>query len=320
MITQQVAVELAREYLGRNGRPSGELRFFTDTSNIFGIDYNDVLLLETGAYLIRGHEREGRFGLDDEIKHWVKKAIDLETGRRKVIKLTFFEKFELSLGAFRYECFRSPKKEARILDLVRGNPSFMQGISCLDEAGNNVRVIDFIPGPTLNAHVDDLRQPHEEYFHNTLPGLMKLLRPVLAGLSFLHQNGEKHGDVRRDHLIYSKEGHLSWIDFDYNYQHGENIAGLDLVGLGNILAFVIGGGDQTLQQLQASRPDVLAALNPGDMNVVFSNRLMNLKKLFPYLPDRLNNILMHFAGAAEVFYYSVEELLDDFDKAGDDLF
>ena len=319
MISSSEALELARQFLSENGHSPKDLRLFTDTTNIFQIDYNDILLLETGVYIVRGHEREGRFGLDDQIKHWVKKAVDLETGRRKVIKLSFFEEFELTMGSFKYKCFRSPQKEARILELVKGNPYFMQGVSCRDEVGNNVRIIDFISGPPLSSYVDGLNQEPEEYFSNTLPGLMDLFRPALAGLGFLHSSGEKHGDVRRDHLIYSKEGHLSWIDFDYNYRHGEHIAGMDLVGLGNIIAFLFGGGDWTLQNIPRRFPNALEKLNAGDMNLVFPNRVMNLKKLFPYLPDSLNNILMHFAGATEVFYYSVDELLDDFDRARKEL-
>ncbi len=38
---------------------------------------------------------------------------------------------------------------------------------------------------------------------------------------------------------------------------------------------------------------------------------MNLRKLFPYIPESLNLILMHFAQGAEVFYETTEEILED---------
>jgi len=36
-----------------------------------------------------------------------------------------------------------------------------------------------------------------------------------------------------------------------------------------------------------------------------------LKKLYPYIPDELNNILLNFSGYASNFYLSVDELIDD---------
>ncbi|MEZ4602250.1 MAG: hypothetical protein R2861_02215 [Desulfobacterales bacterium] len=89
-------------------------RIFTDTSNFFGIDYGDIIYVGGKRFLIKGHEREERFGLD-EPKFWVKKAVDLETGERKIIKLSFFESFETRIGHVRIPCFRHPDKEARVL-------------------------------------------------------------------------------------------------------------------------------------------------------------------------------------------------------------
>jgi hypothetical protein len=319
VISAQQALEMGRDFLIDIGRRDPEVRIVTDTTEFFQVDVGDVVLLESGAYLVRGHEREGRFGMDDSIKQWVKKAVDLETGGRKVIKLVFFEKFEIKVGTITYECFRSPRKEGRILDLVRDHPNFMQGFSTRDEKGNNVRVIDFIPGPTLSQYVGDLEMDHETYFHETLPNVLDLFIPCVAGLGLLHRNMEKHGDVRRDHLILGPDRHLSWIDFDYNYRHGEFIAGLDLAGLGNILIFLAGSGDVTVKEASEDYPEAFQRLTDGDISMVFRNRVANLQKLFPYIPDRLNNVLLHFSAGAEFFYNSVDELLDDLHRARADL-
>jgi hypothetical protein len=37
--------------------------------------------------------REGRFGIDDQPKYWVKKAVELETGELRILKLVFHEEF-----------------------------------------------------------------------------------------------------------------------------------------------------------------------------------------------------------------------------------
>ena len=319
MLTIAQALESAQTYYSSKGRRKTDHRIVTDTSDFFKIEAGDILYNDAGAYLITGHEHEGRFGLDEQPKPWVKKAVDLESEQRKVIKLEFHEKFTMQYGIHTYDCYRSPKKEARILGLVQGNPHFMQGFSTYDEHGSNIRIIDFVPGPALSQYVEDLNQSHEYFFEHTLPGLLELLRPCLENLAFLHRHHEKHGDVRRDHLILSPENRLVWIDFDYNYRHGEHIGGLDIAGLGNILAFVMGGGDQTISELRRNRPGVLDHLTPDDMSLVFPNRVMNLKKVFPYLPDPLNHILLHYSSGTPVFYDTVDELLQDFYRAEDEL-
>ena len=39
---------------------------------------------------------------------------------------------------------------------------------------------------------------------------------------------------------------------------------------------------------------MLNRLSEDDVNIVFHNRVANLKKVYPYIPDSLNRVLMHF--------------------------
>ena len=48
-------------------------------------------------YRVTGHERERRFGME-EPKFWVKRAVEVDSGVKKIIKLAFFETFNLTLG------------------------------------------------------------------------------------------------------------------------------------------------------------------------------------------------------------------------------
>src|SRR5512147_3196078 len=68
-------------------------RVLRDTGNFMAIDRGDVIDLAGHPYLVLGHEREGRFGLDDQPKYWVKRAVSLRTGRMHVLKLVFHESF-----------------------------------------------------------------------------------------------------------------------------------------------------------------------------------------------------------------------------------
>ena len=59
--------------------------------------------------------------------------------------------------------------------------------------------------------------------------------------------------------------------------------------------------------------NLIDRLGPEDFSIINPNRLVNLKKLFPYVPLMLNNILMHFSSGAPITYESVDEILEDLD-------
>lgn len=308
--------EMAGAALPRWGLSEG-FRVVTDTTDFFRVDYGDVVVLGERPYLVGHNAKEGRFGLDEEVKHWVKRAVDLTDGSRKVIKLVFHERFTARVGGIAFECFRSPRKEARILELVRGRANFMQGFSVADENGNLVRVLDFIKGDTLYKHLRALDLGHEEYFHGPMPEVLDGFLECARGVRFLHEHGEKHGDIRGDHIIIdASDGRFRWIDFDYNYRHVENIYGYDLFGLGNVLAYVVGKGDVLARSLAGEGGPELTS---GDLNIVFKNRVVNLKKVYPYIPESLNRVLMHFSSEAKRFYEHTREFLEDLGNARSEL-
>ena len=298
----------------------GNVNVITDTSNFFRIDYDDVVVLDNRPYLIRHHEREGRFGIDEQPKFWVKRAVDLKDGSMKIIKMVFPERFTARVGDLSFDCVRSPKKEARILELVKGHGNFMQGFSTLDSAGNIVRIVDYIPGTMIDSMVANLGKKHEDYFYDDFPAILNHYIELVRAIKFLHDNGEKHGDIRRDHIIKGRgERSYRWIDFDYNYWHKENMFGFDLFGLGNVLVYLAGAGDITTQELKKDDPSAFGQLTPDDINIMFSNRVVNLQKIYPYIPDVLNFILLHFSSGTDVFYDDTEQFLEDLREAGDSL-
>ncbi|MFC1827454.1 hypothetical protein ACFLZQ_05970 [Thermodesulfobacteriota bacterium] len=308
--------EMIASCLGPDNVPK-RFKIITDTSDFFRVDYNDVVILGDVPYLMRNYTREGRFGLDDEPKYWVRKAINLNNKEAKIIKLVFHEEIDAHVGEMVFKCVRSPGKEAAILEMVAGHKNFMHGISIRDTAGNIVRILDFIRGKGLDDLIYKQAENHEEFFYHNLPGYLTVYGEMVKAIQFIHKQGQKHGDIRRDHIMLDREKNVyRWIDFDYDYYHEANMFGYDMFGLGNILIFLVGGGDITIQQLHASESAVVDKLSPDDMNIIFNNRVANIQKVYPYVPDALNYILLHFSNGANLFYENTEQLLEDLEEIG----
>jgi hypothetical protein len=301
----------------------GQVNIVSNTSEFMTIQPDDVLELGENFYLIRGEEYETRFGLDGEPKFWVKRAIDLSDGSSKIIKLVFHESVHMSIGECRFRCFRSPQKEGRILDRTKGDSHFMQGATVFDCVGNTTRILDRIKGKCFYNSIYEIATDHEVYYFKHLPGILRNIIIAAEAVARLHAMGEVHGDIRTDHILIEKDtGRYRWIDFDYTYEWSENPFGLDLFGLGNILLFAVGKGFYPVQELRKPNSRysaVLASLGDEDFSLYTRNRIMNLRKLFPYIPESMNSILMHFARGAEVFYEATEEFLEDLRAALGDL-
>jgi hypothetical protein len=318
-LSKEEAKALIARHVGIDRVPN-KFSIITDTTDFFKVEYDDVMILGDETYWIKRCEKEGRFGLDEEPKFWVRRAIDLADGSIKIIKLVFYEKFETRIADVVIKCFRSPKKEARILNLVADHPRFMHGHSVNDSAGNNVRILEFIPGPRLDQIVENVVDSHEDYFYNHFPALLDRYIELVEAIKYLHDQGEKHGDIRRDHVLFDRERKIyRWIDFDYNFMHGESMWSFDLIGLGNIIIFLTGRGDVLVGDLYYTQRALYDTLWGEDLSISYKNRVANVKKIYPYIPDSLNRILLHFSQGARIFYENTAQMLDDLASARADL-
>jgi hypothetical protein len=295
-----------------SGRPADRhFAVFHDTTQFTDILRGHVIELEGNHYLVQGDMREGRFGIDEQPKFWVKRAVELGTGAKKVLKLVFHEDFNIRIGLLRIRCYRDPEKEGRVLDLVRGDPRFMQGVTMRDEKGNAVRVIDLIRGKSIYRYLHDLDMGHEEYFRTALPGVLRGVLGCFEAIATIHAKGLHHGDIRNDHILIEKgTGLYRWIDFDLC----QDVSDFDVWSLGNILLFSVGKGEHTFHEVRAGKLVLAkgaAPLTEQDASGFFVHRIMNLRKLFPWIPAALNDVLMHFSYGTADFYESVDEVIDD---------
>jgi serine/threonine protein kinase len=287
---------------------TGALRVLRDTSNFMAIDRGDVLDLAGHPYLVCGNEREGRFGIDDQPKYWVKRAVSLLSGRVYVVKLVFHESFSTGVHGEQYPCERSAEKEAQVLEAVRGHPNFMHGRAIPDEGGNLVRVIDFIEGKSLLAYLGGLAMTHEEYVEQALPRVLAEAHDCFAGIAYLHGLGLCHGDIRNDHILLDDQsGWARWIDFDYTRPSLE----FDVWSLGNVLNCVLAKGFVTFHGLRRSHPELLEQLTEEDASAFFRHRLMNVDRVYPHLPQCLARMLRRFAVGKCARYERAEQVVDE---------
>ena len=290
-------------------------RIWRDTSDFTSIDYGDIILVDNRWFLVVGYMREGRFGIDEQPKQWVPKVSDLETGESNILKLVFHETYSVKFGDLKVTCYRNPEKEAQVLELVRGNPAFMQGYSVLDDADNLVRILDVVQGNRMDKYLQRLGETHEEYFRVHLAGVLQRFLLSVQAIAYLHSHGLKHGDIRRDHIFVDWDsGHFSWIDFDYDFYLPERPYAMDLFGLGNCLLYIVGRrnfrGQDVLEDPELGEK-VFSSLRVEDMSLLARDRVFNLQKIYPYIPDRLNAILMHFSAGTSVIYDTVSEFHDE---------
>jgi hypothetical protein len=291
-------------------------RIREDTTDFHRIHHGDVVVLDGVGYLIKGTESEKKFGMEGERKPWVKSCVDLVSGERKVMKLPFHEEFACSIEGGKFTCLRNPEKEARILDKTRGRPGFMQGVCVIDPAGGNVRILDRIAGNSLDIVVRGLPGDHRRYYENHLSGILRGVVSAVRSLAHLHSLGEIHGDITPDHIFREiKTGHYIWIDFDYDYKDFHDVFHRDILEMGALLAFVVGKEYVAYWDLEARHPEIAERITHEDTLLVLRNQIANLKLVYPYIDDGLNDILLRFSHGSENRYGSAAELADDLEKA-----
>jgi serine/threonine protein kinase len=292
-------------------------RIFVDTSNYLDIDRGDLLDLGGAFYLVLGNEREGRFGIEEQPKYWVKHVLGIPGGQGYVVKLVFEESFTTRVGDRAFECMRSPAKEACILEAVRDHPNFMHGHAVIDAAGNLVRIVEFIQGDTLLAHFGArAAMPHQEYTERLLPHMLAQVWHCFSGIAFLHERGLCHGDIRNDHIILDDaSGRGRWIDFDFTRPD----LAFDVWSLGNVVNCVVAKGFVTFHNLRLTRPDLAAKVDRSDASVFFAHRVMNVDKIYPWIPQRLVPILRRFSVAGTTRYERADQVVADLGECMDAL-
>ncbi|MBT3233279.1 MAG: protein kinase [Calditrichaeota bacterium] len=300
------------------GRPVyGRIKIVSDTTDWMNITWGDVLYIGGRYYLLKGNMMEPRFGIDDQPKLWVFRAIDLETEKVKIIKTVFNEEFIAHIGFLKIRCYRSPEKEGKVLDVVRGNPFFMQGHPFIDSEGNNVRIIDFIHGKTLFHKIPSIEKDHKTYFHEDLPLIMQNLLLCLKSIAILHENDLCHGDIRNDHIIIDSEtGTYRWIDFDLK----QDVSDFDIWSFGNIINYAVSKGIVTFKSILKDKSfseRVRKSLSMEHASAFYEYRIMDVGHIFPYVSKRLRNLLQHFTISPKSYFTKIDDLIDAFSEVVD---
>ncbi len=123
-----------------------------------------------------------------------------------------------------------------------------------------------------------------------------------------NEAGLCHGDIRNDHIFIDNEtGRFRWIDFDLT----QTFPDFDVWSVGNILHYIVGKGFIKFRDVVTEQPDLNGRLTDDDASAFFPYRIMNLRKVYSYLPERLNRVLLNFSVGASANYDRVDQVLDD---------
>ena len=57
---------------------------------------------------------------------------------------------------------------------------------------------------------------------------------------------------------------------------------------------------------------VKRSITPEDASAFYEYRIMNLKKLFPYIPPKLDALLRHFTLKPESFYDHISQFVEEY--------
>ncbi|MDY6912172.1 MAG: hypothetical protein SVM79_07460, partial [Chloroflexota bacterium] len=138
-------------------------------------------------------------------------------------------------------------------------------------------------------------------------------------IQMLHDNGFCHGDIRNDHIVIDERtGKYRWIDFDLC----QDFLGYDVCAIGNILQYVIGKGLNSYYEINKGGrfpASTISSLDKSDANAFYTYRIMNLKKLYPYISEQLSTILLRFSVGATENYATVSRIIQDLSEAIDEV-
>jgi hypothetical protein len=164
---------------------------------------------------------------------------------------------------------------------------------------------------------------HEEYYHNHLASILKKLVGCFEAIQMLHEKDLYHGDIRNDHILIEEGSEeWRWIDFDLcqdvMFDPYMSFTAFDVWSLGNVLQFAVGMGPSTFHGIRSSgrvSEELFSTLKQADASAFHHHRLMNLKKIYPYISEQLNAVMMRFSMGNEDYYWTMPELMADFNEA-----
>ncbi|MBI5324154.1 MAG: hypothetical protein HZB41_02555 [Ignavibacteriae bacterium] len=311
MLEKEELIVKIKDMTGWDLNPK-RFKIVTDTSQWMNIIRGDIVRLSSKDFLVKGNLCETRFGIEEQPKYWVFNTIEMDTGENKILKMVFHEEFTAHIGILKIRCYRSPEKEAKVLDLVKDDPRFMQGKAYYDDMNNAIRAIDFIKGDSIFNEIYLINKPHQQYFYEDLPQILRKLHDSFLAIKLLHKNKLCHGDIRNDHIFVERStGVYKWIDFDLK----QDVSDFDMWSMGNILSYTAGKGIRTFSQIIKGNEftdDVKNSLEFSDSSAFHNYRIMNLAKLFPYIPPQFSDMLQHFTINPKAFYSGIDEFCDKY--------
>lgn len=308
-----------------SGRPPGRsirtLREFTQTG------VGEVIEVDGVRYQVIAIPEERIYDELDAAHLFVRIVRTVGTREKRVLKVGP----TMDLADTDEPSIKSAVKESEILRLVQGNRGFVQGVGRVPTGCDFVLCdMEYMEGPTLPEWIKSMPQDHKTYYRDMFPFLAARFADAARALHELHEAGRisqseygYHGDMGQgDCLIYDQSrSTLRWFDLNLVLLGDRNGVAEDINELGKIFRFIVGKRLHTVGTF-AQHPELYphARVRPAD----FSREdlvdlgvddlsllpVVNLGKLFPYISDEVNALLMQFRGDGWDGFRSALELAE----------
>ena len=205
------------------------------------------------------------------------------------------------------------KMEARRIKKLQERPidHFVNGQTFEDSKGNIVNIFEHIEGETLHEVIQGIKVGHREYFKDHFPDLALKLLDLARALQELHERLKiTHSDIHLKNIIIqdgTRKPFLIDYDFPIMSERYSDIEELGLSLLDLALKSTCAEGSHTLYDFPKLE---FTGGELWDEEVI-----LNARKIYSYIPEDINNILLRFADDCENRYKTASEFADDLEKA-----
>lgn len=261
-------------------------------------------VLQVGA---RVEIKDKQFNILEWLRTSTYRAEDLESGKSVVLK---FQGKGKKCSGYERDFFAK----------VPSHDNIVRGYSLVDESGDILIVTEFTEGEKLQDYLSEFGVDHKRYFLESFPEILNNFMGAIRGVEHIVKNGFYNEFAIYHIWIDKKTGRYILFDFDLpstelsKLQALKDLESSTISNIGGSLCEIV--APLGIYEYEAVHDEEMYFDELGITDADFNeyNLLVDLQKVYPYIPDELNKILLRFGRDASNPYTSISELYSDLES------